>query len=189
MKTIKKSMWMMSLMLTALIGFTSCEPDEDFVVANSISGHWFGDMDMWIGNEKAHGTDIEFIPSTYSRYRGEGTEVDWYRNGTVTHYFDWEVNNGYVYLTFDDPNLDCVIADYRLSYNYFTGKILDYNFEYQTTFRLRNYEHYWSEYGYGGYYDSSVKAEKDWHETTDSVSTSTENKVCYRGVNRAKLGL
>ncbi len=186
MKRMKNKMWMMGLLFVALFGLSSCEIDEDYMVASNISGHWFGDLDMWYGNEKARGSEIEFIPSSYNAYRGRGTEVDYYRRGRVVHYFDWFVRDGVIYLRFDDPYLDCAIANYRLNYSYFSGDIADYyTLRPETHFRLRNYEHYWHDYGYDDYY--YVKGESNWDEAADSIADAhEENAVYIRGVNKAR---
>lgn len=170
---MKNTIWMMSVLLGALFLFASCDvdywyndPDDD--IGYTVSGHWFGDLDMYNSytGERAEGSEIEFRPSGYGYYRGTGVEIDYYRHSRpVTNYFDWEVRNRKLYLYFDDPDLDCVIMDYSLSATYFSGYIEGYD-GYSTRFRLRNYDRYWNDYGYGGYYYRSATEEAD---TTDVV--------------------
>ena len=181
MKTMTtKKLWMLGILIAALFGFSSCEYDPDESIGYDVRGHWFGDMDMWIDGEKARGSEIEFAPAGWGYSYGRGTEVDYYYGGKVTHLFDYNIKNGILYLQFDDPALDCAIVDYRLSSTYFSGFIADYySLVNQTYFNLRNYDRYWDQYGYGGYY--YVKA-----EMADSTATdiAVEEPKCVRGVNR-----
>lgn len=165
---MKNTIWMMSVLLGALFIFASCDgyywyDDRDDEIGYTVSGHWFGDLDMYnsYSGERAEGSEIEFRPSGYGYYRGTGVEIDYYRRSRpVTNYFDWEVRNRKLYLYFDDPDLDCVIMDYRLSATYFTGYIEGYD-GYSTRFSLRNYDRYWDDYGYHGYYYRSATEEAD----------------------------
>ena len=185
---MKNYVWMLGLMLCTLTAFTSCDEDEE--IGLELKGRWFGDMDMWYdGNEKAIGSEIEFIPYGWGYDKGTGEEVDYYRRGTVIHNFDYRIRDGVIYMTFDDPDLDCAIVDYRLSYNYFSGYIADYfSLENRTHFNLRNYDRYWDQYGYGRYYN--VKGDKfntDQTVSGDSIATQTGEEPRYiRGVNRQR---
>lgn len=191
MKKMTKNLWMLAIMMACALSLTSCYIDEDENVGYNVRGHWFGDMDMWIDGEKARGSEIEFQPRGYGYSYGEGIEVDYYYRGSITHYFDYEIRNGIIYLQFDDPNLDCAIVDYRLTYNYFTGYIADsYTLKNLTYFNLRNYDRYWDTYGYGGYIytrEQTLDTDSLWNDSTATRST-TENQEpkCIRGVNRIK---
>ena len=152
MKHFYDKFWMLSFMLMALFCFSSCMDDDDRI-GYDIRGHWFGDMDMYYRGERARGSEIEFNTS-WGYDRGTGVEVDYYAYTAITNYFNWRVSNRVLYLTFDDPSLDCAIVDYTLSYDYFRGYIADYvTLENQTYFNLRNYDRYWDSYGYGYYND------------------------------------
>ena len=191
MKKMTKNLWMLAIMMACTLSLTSCYIDEDENVGYNVRGHWFGDMDMWIDGEKARGSEIEFQPRGYGYSYGEGIEVDYYYRGSITHYFDYEIRNGIIYLQFDDPNLDCAIVDYRLTYNYFTGYIADsYTLKNLTYFNLRNYDRYWDSYGYGGYIytrEQTRVTDSLWNDSKATRST-TENQEtkCIRGVNRIK---
>ncbi len=128
MKTItshfQKLLCLLAIMSTAVVTLTSCLDDDD-EIGNAVSGHWFGDMDMYYNGERARGSEIEFNRG-WSYDRGSGVQVDYYARHAVTSYFTWRVQNRILYLTFDDPSLDCAIVDYRLSYDYFSGYIADY---------------------------------------------------------------
>ncbi len=173
----------------AIFSLSSC--DEDERIGYSLSGHWFGDLDMWYNGEKALGSEIEFHPTGWGASSGTGVEVDYYNYGSKTHYFNYRIREGIIYLLFDDPNLDCAIVDYRLSYYYFSGYIADYyTLQNQTYFNLRSYDYYWDDYGYGnyGYYYSKGEAFQGDSIQNDSVQNLTkENKpFCIRGVNKMK---
>lgn len=194
MKTLNKNLWMMGLMLMTLMGLTGCDfdygYDYDTRVGYNVSGRWFGDLDMYMNNEKARGSDIEFVPKGYGYYSGTGTEIDYYYRGTMTHYFDYEIKDGVIYLYFDDPELNCRIRDYRLSRYEFTGYMDGYDSS--VRFRLQNYDIYWDDYGYGGYYysrEQSMASDSLWNDSTQvtrAIPNGTEQPKCYRGVNRKK---
>ena len=193
MKTFNNKLWMLAILLCSTFAFTSCM-DEDDEIGYTISGHWFGDMDMYYNGERSVGSEIEFY-SNYGYDRGTGVEIDYYRYHAVTTYFNWQVRNRVLYLTYEDPALDCAIVDYRLSYDYFSGYIADFNtLENLTSFRLRNYDRYWDAYGYGGYdyygydyYDYYVKGAR---AAGDSIAAATPNSAVkyhgIRGVNMKK---
>ena len=157
MKNWYKNMWMVSLMFIATMGMTSCDDVyywiEDSEVGCAVSGHWFGDMDMYNSytGERAQGSEVQFY-SGWCYNHGRGVEIDYYYHARpVCNEFEWEVVNGNIYLTFlDDPDLDCVIADYHLSDDYFSGYI-DGCDGYCARFSLRAYDRYWKSYGYGTY--------------------------------------
>ena len=197
MKTMKKNLWMMAAMFCLTSVLTSCYMDDDDRIGNYVSGHWFGDMDMRYiveGYEiPARGSEIQFTPTGWGYSKGYGWEVDYYDNFTignryyngftVEHRFDWEVRNQIIYMTFDDPALDCAIVNYRLSTYRFTGWIADsYSLQNMTSFNLRNYDYYWNDYGYGDYIP--VKGEKDV-DGNDSIATQEGKWI--RGVNRNKM--
>lgn len=174
MKRFYNTIWMLALLLTTLVGFSSCM-DEDDRIGYDIRGHWFGDMDMWYNGERAQGTEIEFT-SGWGYTRGSGVQVDYYRYHAVTSYFNWEVRNRILYLTYDDPNLDCAIVDYSLSYDYFRGYVADpFTLENTSYFSLRNYDRYWDQYGYGRY-DYYVKGQ------TRSADADSTNYHGIRGI-------
>ena len=181
-----KNVWALGLLLmAAMFALTSCS--DDGRVGLRVSGHWFGDMDMWIGEEKARGSEIEFTPTGWGYTHGKGVEVDYYRYGTMTHYFNYEVVDRIIYMTFDDPLLDCAIVDYSISTYRFNGFIADYHtLENLTHFSLRNYDSDWNQYGYGGYYYDPyyVKGEMADSLATDSIMAQPK---CVRGVNRPKV--
>lgn len=175
MKNYYHKISMLGLLLMALVSFSSCMDDDDRVGYN-IQGHWFGDMDMYYNGERARGSELEFDSGWgWGNKSGTGVEVDYYMYRAITNRFDWRVQNQIIYLTFSDPQLDCAIVDYTLGYDYFRGYIADYNtLENQTYFTLRNYDRYWDEYGYGGYYVKGTRA------ATDSIAADSIGD--YRGI-------
>lgn len=190
MKTMYKNICLMSLLLIALFSFSSCM-DKDEEIGYYVSGHWFGDMDMYdYYGERARGSELEFNTG-WGYDRGTGVEVDYYRRGSITNYFNWQVRDRILYLTFDDPGLDCAIVDYSLTRDYFRGYIAHpVTLENETYFNLRNYDRYWDSYGYGGYYDpyyapAMTRAETDSIATAPCDSAATAFRG-IRGVNMNK---
>lgn len=189
---MKKNFWMLAMMFVTLFGFTSCEFELEQTVGFEVSGHWYGDLDMYINGTKCYNSEIEFMPQGWGYSKGRGVEVDYLWSYRVTHYFDYEIIGGTIYMYFDDPELDCAIRDYRINDDYFTG-YMDGKYE-STKFRLKNYEHFWSDYGYNGYYYTRENTMDDvWNDSieiaTDSIATdsiSTEEPRCSRGINTKK---
>lgn len=190
MKTLTKNLWMMAAMfcLTAVLT-TSCL-DEDERVGSDISGHWFGDMDMYFNGERAIGSEIQFTTTGWGFTKGYGWEIDYYDGlyftGKVKHNFNWYVGKDLIiHLNFDDPALDCAIVDYSLTAYTFKGFIADPDtYQNLTSFYLRSYDEYWDEYGYGGYGDYiPVKGERNF-EGNDSIATGEMKEI--RGVNMKK---
>lgn len=190
MKTLYKNISMMSILFIALFSLSSCMDKDEEIGFYVVQGHWFGDMDMYYNGERARGSELEFNTG-WSYSRGTGVEIDYYRRGSITNYFDWEVHNRILYLTFDDPNLDCAIVDYSLTRDYFSGYIANpVTLENETYFNLRNYDRYWDSYGYGGYYSpyyapAQTRAEADSIDTVPSDAAVTAPRG-IRGVNMKK---
>ncbi len=172
-----------------LAAFTLSSCDEDERIGYNLSGHWFGDLDMWIDGEKAQGSEIEFNPTGWGASSGRGVEVDYYYYGSVTHYFNYHIRDGIIFMRFDDPNLDCAIVDYRLSTYYFSGYIAEYStLMNQTYFNLRSYDAYWDDYGYDIYYYSKGEAFQSDSLQSDNIPSKPQQDkpFCIRGVNRNK---
>ena len=187
---VQKMASILAILLSANIVLTSCLDDDD-QIGNTVSGHWFGDMDMYYDGEPAKGSEIEFQHG-WRFDRGTGVQIDYYAYHAVTSYFDWQVRDRILYLTFDDPALDCAIVDYRLSHDYFSGYIADYyTLENLTHFNLRNYDRYWDSYGYSHYYNDYyyVKATRAATDSTtvDSASVARDGYHGVRGVNLSKI--
>lgn len=171
-----------SFLLVALCCVISCSEDDR--IGYDVSGHWFGDMDMHYDGELARGSEVEFYNNGWGYDRGTGVEVDYYRFHTVTNYFNWRVSNRVIYLTFDDPYLDCAIVDYSLGHDYFRGYIADYNtLENLTYFNLRNYDRYWNNYGYSGYYVKGTRTASDSTATSNpTLDNPLDNVPGSRGI-------
>lgn len=188
---MRNKMWMLGFLMLGLFTMTSCDEDEH--IGNYVSGRWFGDMDMYYGNQRAMGSEVEFIPTGWGSKHGRGIELDYYHRGYIRHDFNYQIRDGIIYMTFDDPDLDCAIVDYHIDDYFFRGYIADYyTLENMTYFNLRNYNRYWNEYGYGKYnygyrYDDYyVKSEK-FTEEGEAIEQQQEEPKSIRGVNMKKV--
>ncbi len=126
MKSLRTTFCMLALMLTAACTFTACDDDDD--VGFDIAGTWYGDLQMYYGSEQAIYSEINFKSSggLFSYKNGTGYEKDYYSHRTITHDFDYEIQDGVIYLTFDDRDLDCRISDYHVTNSRFTGYMSGY---------------------------------------------------------------
>lgn len=150
MKNYYNKIWALSLMLMSLISFSSCMTDDDRI-GEDLYGIWYGDFNMYNSNgEHAIKTELEFITGTWRSDHGDGYQRDYYSRGTISNDFTWEVKNSKLYLTYPkNHSLDCVIVDYKLTYNYFTGCIANpETLENLFYFNLKNLEHYSEDYDY-----------------------------------------
>lgn len=163
------------MLLTATVTmFTSCY-EEDVYRGQLLSGRWFGDLGMMVDGIPAIGSDLEFIPEGMYGTQGYGYETDYYRGyrgriEVIEYYFTWSINNGIIYMRFDNPDLDCSIRDYSLSADYFEG-YMDGIYS-SSRFSLQNYDRYWYDYGY--YVDSYCyyrNIAPNEEETTDTNQT------------------
>lgn len=195
MKTIYNKLWMLALLMATNLSFTACT-DEDDEIGYQITGHWFGDMDMYYYNEKAMGSELQFEHNGWGLDNGTGYEVDYYRRGTITNYFNWRVINRVLYLTFENPELDCMIINYVLTYDYFRGYLSSpHTGEPICYFSLYNYDREWDRYGYEeyrypyGYYAKEQAAQTDslWNDSpTRSADSTTYGSRGIRGINMVK---
>lgn len=177
------------MLLTATVTmFTSCY-EEDVYRGQLLSGRWFGDLGMMVDGIPAIGSDLEFIPEGMYGTQGYGYETDYYRGyrgriEVIEYYFTWSINNGIIYMRFDNPDLDCSIRDYSLSADYFEG-YMDGIYS-SSRFSLQNYDRYWYDYGYYAdsyfYYRSIAPNEEETTDTnqtprlTRKVNMATEKK-------------
>ena len=185
MKTLRYILSNTLILAMGLFLLTSC--DEDALIGNTLTrveGRWFGDMDMYVNGQKARGSDIQFTARNFSGTRGWGVEYDYYgRYGslTVRHDFDWEVVNGIIYLTYDDPDLDCAIRQFSLNSRHFTGWIDGY--ESSTYFDLYSYDYYWDDCGYGAYDYDYYWYDNYYVKGQDGTAPNDTTVTCSRGVN------
>ena len=167
---MKKNLWMLGMMFVTLFSLTSCEYELEQAVGYDVSGHWYGDLDMWIDGRKCTSSEIEFMPQGWGYRKGRGVQIDHLYSYHVSNYFNYEIVGSSIYLYFEDSSLDCVIRDYRISESYFTG-YMDGVYE-STRFNLKNYEHYYSEYGSGFYGYYYAREDMGW-DMTDSIASDS----------------
>ena len=181
MKTMRLTTLLKGVLLAGVcLMCGACESDDE-CKGYVLSGRWFGDLGMMVDGNPAIGSDISFIPDEgWSYSQGWGVETDYYevsyrRVMTVEHRFNWSVNNGVIYLRFDDPSLDCNIRDYSLSPDWFEG-YLDGVYS-SVRFNLRSYDKYWSCYGYYTDYTTYMGVMLRGNEATDTLSVAKGSEV------------
>lgn len=145
------------LMMTALLSFTSCDPDAE--VAYYMDGTWKGDI--YVSSEydgrvyRAAYSEVEF-DSGYNS--GDGYWVDYYSNSPydyIANHITWVVRNQNIYIHFREDNTDIVIYDYTINDSKFSGYIQT-NDGTRAAFSLYNTSSLnWNSYRYG--FDSYAK--------------------------------
>lgn len=178
-------------LLIALTAMLCVSCDEDSEVAYYLEGEWEGNMGMYYVYNDRYGsveydaqyTNIRFFRQTLTS--GYGDQVDFYRTGPYrwqSFSFRWRVQDGNIYLYYDYANeLDCVIYDYYLDYNYLGGRIGNTRIRLTKLddFKWSDYNNYNNGYSYS-YYNSyySYAKTRAGESVTDSVQTG---KIVKRG--------
>lgn len=182
MKTLHKTLCLLALMLTATFVLTSCDKDDD--IGYDISGTWYGDLQMVHDGERAEYSEIYFKAEdgVFDWKRGNGYEIDYYRRTSIRHTFNYEVQNGIIYLDFDDRLLDCSIRDYNVNsssfYGWMDGRTSSVRF---TLYKERG--RYSSDYNYRTDYTDrrGVPATRSDDQTADSLAEELPSE--FRAIN------
>lgn len=102
---IVKHYWFIAVALIAMIGFSSCESDEErgFDISGMYGKTWYGDL----GFEDPYGEPLySYITFTSgaSSDHGVGTEERCYYDDELyrIYKFDWEIRDGWLYLFYND---------------------------------------------------------------------------------------
>lgn len=110
--------------MLSLITFSSCEEDEDAAMAFQLSGYYEGTMRGTYYDKFGYPANTrwqtEFYFWQHDNYGGTGEEHDFSGRNTIVSRFSWEVEDGYIYLDFEDGST-VVARDYSLDYSRFRG--------------------------------------------------------------------
>jgi len=101
--------------LMAMMAMTSC--DDDASLAYDVDGVWQGTIsgNYYYNRYRSNDYDTELSFTRRGTYGGTGYEID-YNYGTIRYYrnyFDWTVQNGKLYLDYDDGSR-IIIRDYEI---------------------------------------------------------------------------
>lgn len=114
---MKKFYSFLTIALVAVMSMTFTSCDEDHEIAFELDGTWEGVVyDRY--NEKFY-VDFRFYQDGFSTH-GYGYEYDRSRHGDSYARFNWSVNNGNIYLNYNDGTR-VVISNYRLGGGYLDG--------------------------------------------------------------------
>ena len=161
---MKKFIFSTFALMTTLFTMTSCQTDEQ-IADYLVNGNWKGNLQTYYVNrwgdafrEGEYYTVWRFDPAGYDRYGyatyGSGYEADYnvYDDREFAYSpFRWEVRNGNIYISYDDPTWNDVRIDwrdYRISHSRFQGTMYDwenrhYDFD-LTNVGSWNWGHYWA---------------------------------------------
>ena len=163
---MKRLSFLLFSCLSALLSFTSCDPDD--IKGMALSGEWEGDFSMyyqWVDRydrlheSRAYCTYLEFTPYANSYSSGYGYQTDFYDDGPyceIYHSFRWEVRNEVIYLDYchrEDEDLSTFIRDYSMSNYIFDGYFGNSNVRFRLDKRHDYYD--WTPYinDFGDYRD------------------------------------
>ena len=126
MKKYFYNIMVMALLVTAAIGFTSCEDAE---IAYTLEGTWRGNMYISTSYDgrtyNSTYTVITFEGDPYSLASGRGYWVDYYSDAPwgdyIANHITWEVNNRVIHIYFQEERTSLSISDYRLNDDRFVG--------------------------------------------------------------------
>lgn len=123
-----KSIWAFAMMLMMAFSFASCDKDSD--IAYTLDGTWSGYMQLrhyydgtWYDTYNAK---VYFNTTGWSS--GTGMWQDIYNsNLRPTQAIRWSVNNGSIYIDFQESGEKAIISNYSLDDEYFSGLIQFYS--------------------------------------------------------------
>lgn len=123
-----KSIWAFVMMLMMTLSFTSCDKDSD--IAYTLDGTWSGYMQLrhyydgtWYDTYNAK---VYFNTTGWSS--GTGMWQDIYSSYLrPTQAIRWSVNNGNIYIDFQESGEKAIISSYSLDDEYFSGVIQFYS--------------------------------------------------------------
>lgn len=123
-----KSIWAFVMMLMMTLSFTSCDKDSD--IAYTLDGTWSGYMQLrhyydgtWYDTYNAK---VYFNTTGWSS--GTGMWQDIYSTYLrPTQAIRWSVNNGNIYIDFQESGEKAIISSYSLDDEYFSGVIQFYS--------------------------------------------------------------
>lgn len=130
---------MLAIVATLGLALTSCE-DED--IAYTLEGTWEGNTYMYSYYNDAYYKStysyVDFSRDPFTYTSGTGHWIDYYSNAPwyyVANHISWQVDNGVIYIHFEEDNYTIYIERYRLNDNHFTGTIY-WNRDYYFNFDL-----------------------------------------------------
>ena len=183
-----KSIWAFVMMLMMTLSFTSCDKDSD--IAYTLDGTWSGYMQLrhyydgtWYDTYTAK---VYFNTTGWSS--GTGMWQDIYSTYLKpTQAIRWSVNNGNIYIDFQESGEKAIISRYSLDDEYFSGVIQFYSSYYPNGGVSTSYEFQfvkvgsidWSGYSY--YYGAKANngTGTEWGAkssiSADSTQTAQQN--------------
>lgn len=190
MKKYFYNIMVMALLVTAAIGFSSCEDAE---IAYTLEGTWRGNMYL---STKYMGYDYDVVyseitflrdPGAYSS--GDGYWVDYYDTGKyssisrdyVAYKMIWTVDFGNIKISFNDGSY-MEIYDYHLDHDHFYGVLYDggkrVDFDLvHTSSPNWNSNRYW---GYDNWYnDDYYYSRTRSADSSEADSTSNEKPIRF----------
>lgn len=177
-----KSIWAFVMMLMMTLSFTSCDKDSD--IAYTLDGTWSGYMQLrhyydgtWYDTYNAK---VYFNTTGWSS--GTGMWQDIYSSYLrPTQAIRWSVNNGNIYIDFQESGEKAIISSYSLDDEYFSGVIQFYSSYYDggvsTSYRFQFVKVGsidWSGYSY--YYGAKANngTSTDWGAKSSISADSTQ---------------
>lgn len=133
MKRICTYIMMLVTTMTAMITFTSCEDEDDYIAQQLRNGDWQGYIgayysDRWGISGSIYATVMRFESRGEYYTSGRGYELNYNVNSPHRDYacssFKWFIVDGEITLLYDDDVWTPIyIIDYSLSSSWFRGKI------------------------------------------------------------------
>lgn len=132
MKALQKYVFIMAALI-AMLGFTSCETDEEkgFDISGLYGKTWYGDLGFSDGYGVPLYSYITFSSGASASY-GVGTDEQCYYDDSLyrTYKFDWVINGGWLYITYSD-GYELAIWNPTVSGHYFYGTVDQDGFDFR----------------------------------------------------------
>ena len=112
------------MLLTLLVGFTSCEDDET-IFDHIVGRTWVGDLGFWVDNSPVE-SGITF------KSNGFGVDEQWYYDwDRVAAVLDvrWWIEDGDLFLDYGNGYPLLILADVYVEGRYLTGRLYSNNID------------------------------------------------------------
>ena len=123
MKTVKKYVGIL-MMLTLLVGFTSCE-DDDTIFDHIVGRTWVGDLGFYVDGEPVE-SGITFKSNGFGE--DEQWFYDWDRRAAILD-VRWWIDHGDLYLDYGNRYPLLVLEAVYVNGRYLTGRLYSNNID------------------------------------------------------------
>ena len=173
MKKLIKLMLLLLIAATPIL-FTGCDTDDEDIAYTLDGGYWRGDLRIQVEQgDKEYKTVYSEISFQKDNWReGYGYWVDYYSDAPwdyLAYHFDWKVRDEVIKIHFREDNTSIEIREYRLSDNFFEGRIyvrgkyIDFKLQRRHGGKWGEDDYRWSDYYFEHNWDNDDEGYDRWN--------------------------